>query len=150
MSDGYALAHLNVARMKAPYGDPLFADFVSRLDAVNAIADRSPGFIWRLVDETGEGGPDPFGDPGLLTNLSLWRDVESLRAYVHGVAHGGVMSRRAKWFERSEVASYVLWWIPSGRRPTLLEGKERLELLQRAGPGVQAFTFARHFAPQAT
>ena len=48
----YHLAEINIGRLRAPVGDPLIADFVANLDRINALADASPGFVWRL---TGEG-----------------------------------------------------------------------------------------------
>ena len=47
------LAELNIARLKYPFDDPRVAEFADNLDLVNGIAERSPGFVWRLQDETG-------------------------------------------------------------------------------------------------
>jgi hypothetical protein len=49
----YYLAQVNIARMLAPLEDPLMTGFVTRLDELNALADRSPGFVWRLQTEAG-------------------------------------------------------------------------------------------------
>ena len=150
MHPGHELAHLNVARLKAPYADPLLADFVARIAGVNAVGDASPGFVWRLEDGSDEAGPDPFADPLLLVNLSVWADLGALRDFVHGVAHAGVMQRRRQWFEPTTAAPYVLWWIAAGTRPTLAEAKRRLELLRVAGPSGDAFTFAQAYPPPAS
>lgn len=48
---GYHLAQINIGRFIKPQDDSANADFMNALDAVNAIADASPGFIWRLVGE---------------------------------------------------------------------------------------------------
>jgi hypothetical protein len=61
------LAQVNIGRMKAPLEDPLMAGFVGRLDEINALADRSPGFVWRL--QTGEGNATylrPYDDDRIL------------------------------------------------------------------------------------
>ena len=149
MPQGFELAHLNVAKMKAPYADPLLADFVARIPGVNAVGDASPGFVWRLVDGSDEAGPDPFNDPLLLINLSVWTGVEALRAFVYGESHAAVMQARRQWFDATGLAPYVLWWVPAGRRPQLADGKVRLERLRRDGAGPAAFTFARPFPPPA-
>ena len=48
------IAQLNLARMLAPLDDDaIMADFVASLASVNAAADTSPGFVWRLADESG-------------------------------------------------------------------------------------------------
>jgi len=44
----YHLAQVNIAHMRAPLDDPLMAGFVAQLETINALADASPGFIWRL------------------------------------------------------------------------------------------------------
>ena len=53
MTNQLHLAQVNIARMKGPLESPVMAGFVARLEEINALADRSPGFIWRL--QTGEG-----------------------------------------------------------------------------------------------
>lgn len=141
------LAHLNVARQRAAYDSPLFADFVSRLASVNGVADASPGFVWRLAEGSKEAGPDPFDDGLTLTNLSLWSDVAALRAFVYGTDHAAVMRERARWFLPPNGPAYVLWWVPAGERPSLAEARRRFELLAATGPSPDAFTFARSYPP---
>lgn len=48
----YHLAQFNIARLRAPLDSPVLAGFVDQLDAVNAIGDASPGFVWRLQTTT--------------------------------------------------------------------------------------------------
>ncbi len=75
---GYHLAQLNIANLAAPLDSPPLADFVANLQRINALAEASPGFVWRLADEGGDATAlRPFGED-VLVNLSLWRDVESL------------------------------------------------------------------------
>jgi hypothetical protein len=47
------LAQINIARLIAPLDDPKIAGFVSQLEPINAVADRAPGFVWRLKSESG-------------------------------------------------------------------------------------------------
>ena len=50
----FQLAQINIARMRAPLADPIMADFVANLPPINALADTSPGFVWRLQTEEGD------------------------------------------------------------------------------------------------
>ena len=147
MAGRYQLAHLNIARMKYGYEDPEMQDFVDQLDPVNATADASPGFVWRLEEE---GDPAQYliwDDPGWLINISVWQDVESLRAFVRSRLHAAVMKRRREWFTPSAEAYTVLWWVPAGHRPTVAEAQDRLERLRADGPTPDAFNFVRTFPP---
>lgn len=140
----YELAQMNVARLKAPLDSPQLADFVHALDRINAIADRSEGFIWRLQDESGNATAlHPMGED-IIVNMSVWRDSRSLQAFVYRSDHADVMRRRREWFEKMDLY-LVLWWVPRGHRPTAEEGIERLELLRCRGPSADAFTFGNPF-----
>ena len=48
------IVQANIARMRAPMDDPKMAGFVERLEPLNALADASPGFVWRLQTEEGD------------------------------------------------------------------------------------------------
>ncbi len=127
--------------------DPTMAGFVARLDEINALADRSPGFVWRLQTEAGDATAiRAFPDPLLLVNLSVWESVEALREFTYRSAHAGVMRRRAEWFERMDEPHLVLWWVPAGDLPTLDEAKARLDRLRSEGPSPEAFTFRSRVA----
>ena len=85
------LAQLNVARLRNPLDHPDLAPFVEALDAVNAVADVAPGFVWRLQEESGNAtGLRPWGEE-MIVNLSVWEDVESLKDYVYSGAHAAVL-----------------------------------------------------------
>jgi len=130
----YALAQLNVALMKAPLESPTMADFVAHLDRINALAERAPGFVWRL--QTADGNATalrPLGEDTLV-NVSVWSDVAALHAYVYQSAHVDIMRRRKEWFALMREASVVLWWVPRGHRPTVSEAIAKLELLRAKGP----------------
>ena len=148
----FHLAQINVAQAKAGMDDPLMAEFVAQLDAVNALADRSPGFVWRLQAESGNATDiQAFADPRKLINMSLWETPKHLFDYVYKSAHTKVMLRRKDWFERWSGAYQALWWLPAGTLPSAEEGLARLEHLARHGPTPHAFTFKRSFpAPDGT
>jgi Domain of unknown function (DUF3291) len=143
----YQLAQLNIARMRFPLESPEMADFVNNLDRINALADSSEGFVWRLV---GDGSNDatslrPFEDDTILVNMSVWQNLESLKNYVYKSAHTDILKRRAEWFEKAQDAMVVMWWIPQGHRPTVQESKERLEHLRAHGSSEFAFSFREAF-----
>lgn len=145
----YHLAQLNIAWMKAPLESPEMADFVANLERINALAEGSPGYVWRLQDEAGDATAiRPFGDE-VLVNMSLWQDVQSLSDYVYKSAHTEMLKRRREWFERVEQAHQVLWWVPAGHRPSVTEAAERLAHLREQGATAQAFTFRNAFAAPA-
>jgi heme-degrading monooxygenase HmoA len=142
----YHLAEVNVARFIRPVEDPANADFVNALDAVNALAEGSPGFVWRLTGE-GNNATDlrPFPDPQMAINMSVWESVEALGAFFYrNMEHRGVMRRRREWFEPREVYM-ALWWTPAGKLPTIDDAKAKLDLLERLGPTAEAFTFRQPF-----
>jgi hypothetical protein len=141
----YQLAQLNIALMTAPIDSPVMADFVANLDRINALAERSPGYVWRLQTDDGNATAlRPFGEE-YLVNLSVWRDIESLQDYVYRSAHTEMLRRRKEWFTRMPGNHAVLWWVPEGQRPTAAEAKLRLQRLDDKGPTPEAFTFKNPF-----
>lgn len=147
------LAQVNIARLAADLTDPRLAAFVAALEPVNALADEADGFVWRLQTEAGDATDivafeNERGDGvGVITNLSTWRDVETLTSFVFRTAHADVMRRRREWFLPIEEAYTVCWWVPAGHRPRVEEAEQRLDVLRRNGPTPAAFTLRRHFPP---
>ena len=142
------LAQINVARMRAPLDSELMRGFTSQLEAINALADRAPGFVWRLQTPDGDATSlRVFDDPLMLVNMSVWESLEALHAYVYGGAHLGPMRDRRQWFEKLETPVLALWWIPAGHVPSVDEGKGKLDELARLGPTPSAFTFRAAFPP---
>jgi hypothetical protein len=142
------LAQVNVARLKTPLDDPSMAEFVALLAEVNAIADKSPGFVWRLQGEEGNATYlRPYDDPLVLFNLSVWRSVESLFAYTYRGAHLAAFKRRREWFLPMDAPHLALWWVPAGHLPGVTEAKARLELLRAHGPTARAFDLKTLFTP---
>jgi hypothetical protein len=144
----YELAQLNIGIARGAINTPIMADFAANLARINALAERSHGFIWRLQTEEGDATAiRAFEDPNLLLNMTVWQDLESLRRYVYTSAHVDIMRRRREWFEPMRDAYLVLWWIPKGHRPTVAEAIARLDTLRAAGPTAAAFTFRRAYPP---
>ena len=127
---------------------PVMAEFAANLDRINALAEQSPGFVWRLQTAAGNATAlRPFEDENTLLNMSVWRDLESLNAYVYRSAHVEIMRRRREWFERMDQPFLVLWWIARGHRPSIPEAIAKLELLRSKGPTAVAFNFRNAFPP---
>jgi Domain of unknown function (DUF3291) len=144
---GWVLAQLNVARLLAPIDSPQLADFVASLDAVNAVADQAPGFVWRLQDDGGNATSiQPWGQD-VIVNLSVWESLQALQDYVFRSSHVEILRRRREWFAPYGSASLVLWWVLRGHTPDLDEAKERLDLLDRVGPSADAFTIRMPYRP---
>src|SRR6266481_3654734 len=111
------LAQLNIGRIRYSLDDPRMADFVNNLDRVNAIAEHTPGFVWRLQDDSGNATAiHAFDDPRMLLNMSVW-----------------------EWFEPLDRPHFVLWRVPAGHLPDVAEAKGRLEHLWAHGPSDYAF-----------
>lgn len=150
MAGGYQLAQLNIARMKYDFEGPEMEDFVDALDPVNASADASPGFVWRLQSDEGNATEYMiWDDPHWLVNLSVWESLDDLKTFVRSDLHVSIMRRRREWFSEMVEAYVVLWWVPEGHRPTVAEAQAKLEQLRANGPGPEAFSFAKPFpSPQ--
>jgi len=141
------LAQLNLGIFNAPLDAPEMQEFVQSLDRINAIADASPGFVWRMTDA--DGGPSSnvevpgADDPLLASNLSVWTGIDSLRDFMYRSDHASYLRRRDEWFERDHQPMTVGWWIPAGTLPTLEDALQRLEMLRTDGPSDQAFPLRR-------
>jgi hypothetical protein len=134
------LAQLNIGRFLYPSDDPRMADFMNNLALVNGLAERSNGFVWRLKDDSGNATNfRPFPDPQMAVSLTVWDSVEALERYVYQTVHKRFYGRREQWFDKMEGPHFVMWWIPAGHQPTLLEAKQRLEYLAAHWPSDHAF-----------
>lgn len=144
---GSNLAQVNIGRILHPVDAPQIADFMNNLAPINALAESQAGFVWRLVGE-GDNATDirpDARDRDLLINMSLWRDIESLAAFVYRSDHRDFMRRRREWFAPMEVFQ-ALWWVPAADTPTPADGLMRVRHLGVHGPTPHAFTFKTPFA----
>ena len=135
------VAQLNVGRLRYETDDPRMADFMNNLERINALAERSPGFVWRYTDATGNATDTrPYeGDPCMAINMSVWESVEALEKFVWQTVHTRFYGRKHEWFEKLDGAYFVLWHVPPGHRPSVHEAIERLEHLKKNGPSEHAF-----------
>lgn len=138
-----------MGRIKAPLDDARMIGFMSRLDDLNALADRSPGFVWRL--QTDEGNATYFrpypDDDSILLNMSVWETIDALKNYVYKTAHAELLRHRHEWFENFSGAYMALWWVPVGHIPGIDEAKKRVAHLNAHGATQFAFTFKTIFPP---
>jgi heme-degrading monooxygenase HmoA len=136
------VAELNIGRARYPLDDPRMAGFMNALGAINAIADRSPGFVWRLADESGGMGNTNTkytDDPQQIVNMSVWETAEALEHYVWNTAHKRIYNQKHSWFEKPAQAIFVMWPVAEGHIPTLDEALERLDHLRKHGSTDHAY-----------
>ena len=124
------------------------AGFMARLDDLNALADQSDGFVWRLQGDEGNNTYlRPYEDERIIVNMSVWETIDQLRAYVYSSAHAELLKQRRDWFEKFEGVDAGA--VVDSRRPHPDgRGGERAARVARAhGPTPFAFTFRTVFAP---
>lgn len=144
----FHLAQINIARMLGPIDSPVMAEFVANLDPLNALAEGSEGFFWRLKDDSNSATQMKFfEDDYMIVNMSVWRSVESLFNYTYKTMHLEVFKKRHNWFEKMPEMHYALWYVPAGHQPTVPEAMERLEHLRKHGETAYAFSFKKKFSP---
>lgn len=139
----FHLAQLNIAKVRAPIGDPVMAEFVDNLERVNRLGDESPGFVWRFQTDAGDAtSVHAFDDPDILLNLTVWESVDALKAFVYKSEHVEFLRRRREWFVPSDLPTLSMWWIPAGELPTIDDAVRRHLHLAEHGPSEVAFPFS--------
>jgi pimeloyl-ACP methyl ester carboxylesterase len=147
-SHEFHLAQANIARMRGPLESPVMEGFRSQLEHINAVADASAGFVWRLQTADGDATSIRVSDDErILFNMSVWESLAALHGYVYRSDHVAPLRSRRDWFEPIEGPTLVLWWVRAGHIPTVDEAKERLQMLKERGPTRDAFTFRNAFPP---
>lgn len=145
----YHIAQVNIARFAISLDDPAMVGFFAYLAPLNALADKTPGFIWRYQTETGDAtGLRVYDDDRIIVNFTVWESIEALKDFVYRGDHTHVMRKRQKWFEKMDDQYMALWWVPAGHIPTWREAQERLDSLRAQGETPYAFSFRKLFPPQ--
>ena len=148
VSKSHHLSQVNISRMIAPLSNPIMAEFVAQLDSINRLADKSPGFVWRLQTQEGDAtNIRAYDDELILFNLSVWESIDALKQFVYRSQHGKVMRDRQKWFHKSEGINMALWWVSIGHIPTNGEANKRLKYLKDYGESGYAFSYRKQFLP---
>lgn len=151
MSD-YQIAEINIARMKGVnINDPVMKEFVDNLDKVNALAESSEGFIWRLKDDNNNAtSHNPYDDEQVVINISVWQNIEALENFMYKTLHSVFLKRRKEWFQTFGKVYTAMWWVSSGQFPSVQEATDKLEYLQKNGASEWVFDFKRKFPPPHT
>ena len=143
--NNYHLAQVNIAQKLAPLNDPIMQDFVNNIEAINAIADESEGFVWRLQDEDKNEAAQVFNDDSLVINISVWKDLESLFNYTYNSGHIEVFKRKKEWFSKMKLAHMAFWYVPVGYIPNFKDAKTRLDYKRKYGDTPYSFSFKKRF-----
>ena len=143
----YQLAQVNIGIAKGEMDSEVMKVFADNLEPINAIAEASVGFVWRLKDGAGNATDIVFSDnPNELVNMSVWESVDDLKHFMFKTHHIDFLKRKKEWFETPSQATYVLWWIPAGHLPSIEEAKQKLTLIRKYGETAEAFSFKKVFA----
>ena len=132
------IAQYNIALPLWPKGDPRMAEFFDNIERINGLADRSPGFVWRLPE--GTPGEPVFPDqPGMTWTISVWQDLDALRHFTWNTLHKRFRLRRAEWFVPLDGPYLALWPIAPDHRPLGAEAQAMLAKLAAEGPSDAVF-----------
>ena len=145
------LAQLNLADAIADMESPIMADFIDATDRINELAVQSDGYIWSLIDrpeEERENRVEIFGKESVLVNMTVWESKDALFEFVYSSNHKDIMIRKKEWFKKMPKMHMVLWYVPNGHQPTIIEGTERRDYLRLYGETPYAFSFRSKFTPK--
>ena len=139
----YHIAEINIARMKGVnINDPIMKEFVDNIDTVNAIAESSKGFVWRLKDDSDNAtNMKIFDDEQVIVNISVWESIEDLENFMYKSFHSDFLRRRKDWFHRFGKVYTAMWWTGAGQFPTIEEAVENLDYLEKFGVSEKVFDF---------
>lgn len=144
----YNLAQINIARMLAPLESEIMKDFVNNLERINQLAEKSEGFVWRLVEDNNESAVKVFKNDQIVVNMSVWQSINTLLNFTYKSAHKDIFKRRKEWFSAMKEMHMACWYVPVGTYPTAQEAKDRLEYLNEYGESPYAFTLKSKFTPK--
>ncbi len=135
------LAELNISSWKVDPLSPGGAGFTDNVSRINGLAERSDGFVWRLIDEQRDDkGRNAVCDgPGVVMTLSVWESISDLEHFVWNTVHKQIYNDKNQWFSEMESHHLVMWNVDAGHQPTLKEAKERLDYLDVNGDSDHAF-----------
>jgi hypothetical protein len=154
-ADACWLAHVNIARLQLPLADPQMHDLTKAIDRINALAETSHGFVWRLPgDETTRDALSLFSSyvigfdvERFFLTLSVWDTIADLHAFVYHSEHLKFLRLARRWTEPLGRPHVALWWLPRGHLPTIADSRDRLTNVFDRGASTQAFTFQTTFPP---
>ena len=150
--DGYNLALFNISDLRFPIDDERNKEFVDNLAPINAIAEKSPGFVWRLKDDSDAGGATDirlYENQSIIVNYAVWKSVKELKKFTYQSDHMKFVMKGSKWMKKMTMKhNLVLFWIKDNEPiPSPFEAKKRLVMLNQNGPSQDAFTMAKLYKP---
>ena len=126
-----AIAQMNWGRLKYPVDHPLLSKFLGELEEVYGLAEQSPGFIWRLDEETLQEQLVVSGwDIRSSVTVSVWETEADLRRFTFDTVHGKYLDKRLEWYEVVEGPQLVMWTVDRNEKPDFLTALNRLEYLK--------------------
>ena len=142
----FQLAQINIAYGFETLDHPVMQDFSNAIDDINALAETSPGFVWRWASgENDDSGERLFNNPKVIINLSVRDSIDALKNDVYTSGHLDILKRKKEWFEKPSSAHLAMWWIPEGQYHSLEQAKSKLDSIDQYGATEQAFNFAKQF-----
>ncbi len=123
---------------------PRAAGFTDNVARINQLAERSPGFVWRLLDEQrdDEGRNAVCDSASTVMTLSTWESPVHLEQFVWNTVHKQIYNGKDQWFSHMESHHLVMWWVKAGHQPGLVEARERLDHMDAQGNSDFAFGWA--------
>ena len=117
------LAQINISPLLAPLDDPKIAEFVAKLEPINALADKAPGFVWRLTSESGNATDIVYNDdPFVIVNMSVWESIAALRDFAYKSNHAKVFRSGSKRWTSPATASGGSQLATSPSSPKVVSG----------------------------
>jgi heme-degrading monooxygenase HmoA len=133
-------AEFNIGRLIHPPGHPAVAEFINNVDRVNTLAERSPGFVWRLKREEMQLPENQLDvDRQTVYTLSVWENASTFESFVFKTVHSQFHKKGHEWFEAHEKPQVVFWPVANSHQPTAPEAMARLKKYQENGPTDEAF-----------
>ncbi|MDX1291607.1 MAG: DUF3291 domain-containing protein [Hyphomonas sp.] len=153
MNSEFRLIHFNSARPSGAFNldNEFVRVFMAILPRIFEDADSFEGLHWHNHGVRRPNGdwygmeqafpyPQDVVAPNVCT-MAGWESIEALRAFSYnGRTHPLGMRRLADQLDRSEGASFVMWWAPRGQRFTMQDGWDKLSILREKGPTEMAFS----------
>jgi hypothetical protein len=143
----YQLAEINIARIKGVnIHDPVMKEFVDNLDTINALAENSDCFVWRLKDDDNNATSfNPYDDEQVIINISVCTSIKLLGNFVFNALHTDFLRRRKEWFRHFGKVTTAMWWIEEGSFPSMPEAIDKLDQIRKIGATKMCFDFKNRF-----
>lgn len=124
-------------------------DFAANLDFINAQAEKSEGFVWRLKDEANNATSlKLFDDDLIIINMSVWTSIDTLYNFTYSADHVRMLKRRREWFQKFSGVFIAMWYVHKDQMPAPADALTRLSYITQHGETPHAFGFKNRFTVQ--